>query len=364
MGGSSRRTPARNCRSFTLAQAEVSPLDEFHAILAPMIVSIIGDGGWGTALGLVLHRNGHRVRIWGPFPSYLEQIVAHKENIKFLPGVPLPADIGWTSDRAEAVFGADLVVLAVPSRFYRQVAREFAPFVPSAAHIVSVSKGLDQQSHQRLTEVAEEELGRGPIAALSGPSHAEEVARGIPTAVVAACADHARAVVVQAAFNSAEFRVYTSDDVIGVELGGALKNVIAIAAGISDGIGYGDNTKAALITRGLAEITRFGVALGARAETFAGLSGVGDLIVTCASKLSRNRAVGERLGRGESLSEILTSMEQVAEGVWTCRAALDTARELGIETPIIEQVVSVVHEGQDPRSAVQALMTRPPKRES
>ncbi len=328
-----------------------------------MNITILGDGGWGTALATVLHRNGHRVRVWGPFPDYLRQIAETRENTKFLPGVSLPPEIEWTADLAAALSDAAAVVLAVPSRFYERVASDAAPLISREALVVSVSKGLDKQTHRRLSEVAESLMGNGPVAALSGPSHAEEVARRVPTAVVVACADHDRAVALQQIFNSAEFRVYTSDDTIGVELGGALKNVIAVAAGISDGIGFGDNTKAALITRGLAEITRLGVARGARAETFSGLSGIGDLIVTCASKLSRNRAVGERLGRGEKLDAIMQGMEQVAEGVWTCRAALDLATELGVDVPITEQVVAVVHDGRDPRAAVQALMGREPKHE-
>lgn len=324
-------------------------------------ISILGDGGWGTALALVLQRNGHHVRVWGPFPDYLADVRIRGENTKFLPGVPLPPEIRWESDRSAAVAGAEVVVLAAPSRFYPQVAADFAPLIPRDAHVLSVSKGLHPVSHIRLSETAEQALGRGPVAALSGPSHAEEVARRVPTAVVIACTDHDRAVALQEVFNSAEFRVYTSDDVIGVELGGALKNVIAIAAGASDGIGFGDNTKAALLTRGLAEMTRFGAALGAHPQTFAGLSGIGDLMVTCASRHSRNRGVGERLGRGEKMTDILASMEQVAEGVWTCRAALDEARRLGISVPIIEQVDAVIHAGKDPRLAVRELMGRDPR---
>lgn len=328
-----------------------------------MQIAILGDGGWGTALALVLHRNGHRVTLWGPFADYLDEVRRTGENRKFLPRVALPPELTWTSDRAQAVAGAQVVVLAMPSRFYRQVLESFAPLLQGQPRLVSVSKGLDKATHRRLTEVAEEVLGRRPVAALSGPSHAEEVARGIPTAVAIACAGHDIALELQQVFNNPRFRIYTTDDVIGVELGGALKNVIAVAAGISDGIGFGDNSKAALITRGLAEVTRLGVARGAHPETFAGLSGIGDLIVTCASKLSRNRGVGERLGRGEKLEAILGGMEQVAEGIWTCQAALDLARELGVEVPITEQVVAVVHSGVDPRTAVQALMARDPKTE-
>lgn len=301
--------------------------------------------------------------MWGPFDSYIRTVVETRENKKFLPGVALPPEIEWTADKSFAVENAEVAVLAIPSRFYKQVVTDFAPLIKSHTLVVSVAKGLDKQTHRRLTEIAEEQLRVGPVAALSGPSHAEEVARGIPSAVVIACTDHDRAVALQDVFNSAAFRVYTSDDVVGVELGGALKNVIAVAAGISDGIGFGDNTKAALITRGLAEITRLGTARGAQPETFAGLSGIGDLIVTCASKLSRNRGVGERLGKGEKLDDIMAGMEQVAEGIWTCRAALDLANELGVEVPITEQVVAIVHDNRDPREAVQALMSRDPKRE-
>jgi glycerol-3-phosphate dehydrogenase (NAD(P)+) len=324
-------------------------------------IAIIGDGGWGTALGLVLHRNGHDVHMWGPFPDYVSQVKRRRENVKFLPGVRLPEDIQWHSDRAGAVDGADVVVIAVPSKFYRSVLESFAPHIPAQSLLISVSKGLDQQTHERLTVTARTVLGRGPVAALSGPSHAEEVARRVPTAVVIACEDHGVAVQLQQVFNGTEFRIYTSDDVTGVELGGALKNVIALAAGVSDGIGFGDNTKAALITRGLAEITRLGSAMGANPATFAGLSGIGDLIVTCASNLSRNRAVGERLGKGETIKDILGGMEQVAEGVSTCKLALDVARKLGIDVPITEQINAVIHEGRDPKQAVIALMSRDPK---
>ena len=326
-------------------------------------IAVIGDGGWGSALALVLHRNGHRVRVWGPFADYIARIREERENVKFLPGADLPPEIEWTADRSEAVDGADAAVLAVPSRFYREVVGSFAPHIPKSALVVSVTKGLDKDTGRRMTEVAQDFLAHGPVAALSGPSHAEEVARGIPTAVVIACADHDRAVALQKLFMNPAFRVYTSDDVVGVELGGALKNVIAIAAGASDGIGFGDNTKAALITRGLAEITRLGTALGAHPATFAGLSGMGDLVVTCASRYSRNRAVGERLGRGEKIEDILKSMEQVAEGVWTCSTALRLASEHQVDVPITEEVDAVICKGKDPRHAVQSLLSRDPKPE-
>ncbi len=326
-------------------------------------IAIIGDGGWGTALALVLHRNGHEVCVWGPFAEYIERIKATGENTKFLPGVELPADLHWTASRSEAVSEADAVVLAVPSKFYRSVVQSFQSFITSNSVVVSVTKGLDKDSHQRMTQTAETILTGHHVVALSGPSHAEEVARGVPSAVVAACSDHTVAENIQHIFNSPVFRVYTSDDTIGVELGGALKNVIAIAAGVSDGIGYGDNTKAALMTRGLAEMTRLGVALGAHPSTFSGLSGMGDLIVTCTSQLSRNRRVGEALGKGDTLDEILKRTEQVAEGVWNCANARELAAEAGIDVPITDEVHAIVHEGKDPREAVSNLLTREPRPE-
>ncbi|TAN36146.1 MAG: NAD(P)-dependent glycerol-3-phosphate dehydrogenase [Verrucomicrobia bacterium] len=321
-------------------------------------ISVIGDGGWGTALAVGLAQAGHAVRVWGPFPDYLDEIRRIGENTKFLPGVKLPKEIAWIADRAEALRDAEVVVLAVPSKFFRDVLRSFASLILPQALVVSVTKGLDRETGRRMTQVAEELLGHAPIAALSGPSHAEEVARGVPTAVTIACADHAKAVALQKVFSHATFRVYTSSDVAGVELGGALKNVIAIAAGVCDGIGYGDNTKAALMTRGLAEITRLGVALGAQPDTFAGLSGMGDLVVTCTSRHSRNRMVGERLGRGESIQQILDSMAQVAEGVWTCTTARTVAVQHALRAPITEEVCAVINEGKDPRQAVQALLMR------
>jgi glycerol-3-phosphate dehydrogenase (NAD(P)+) len=323
-----------------------------------MRVCIIGNGGWGTALALVLHSNGHAVTIWGAFAEEVDRARRQRENEPYLPGVSLPPDIRWTHDRAEAADRAELAVLATPTRYYREVAESFRGLLPAACRLVSVSKGLDRDTFHTLTELAREALGAAAVTALSGPSHAEEVARGVPTAVVAASADAGLAKDVQAAFGNPRFRVYTSDDVLGVQLGGALKNVIALAVGVSDGLGFGDNTRAALITRGLAEITRLGVSTGARPETFAGLSGMGDLIVTCTSRHSRNRAVGERLGRGETLEAILSGMKQVAEGVWNCTAARALARRQGVSVPITDQVYAVLNEGLRPAAAVEALMSR------
>jgi len=325
-------------------------------------VTVIGDGGWGTALAMVLVRNDHKVTVWGPFPEYIEQIKSAGKNSIYLPGVEIPPEIRWTADLVKAVDGAELVVLVVPSRYFRSVAEKLKDKIPQGALIVSATKGLDEQTHERMSVVAESILGR-PVAVLSGPSHAEEVARGIPCAVVVAARDMAMAAKIQAVFMNETFRVYTLNDVIGVELGGALKNVIALAAGISDGMGYGDNSKAALMTRGIIEITRLGVALGAKPETFSGLSGIGDLMVTCMSRHSRNRGVGERLGKGENIQQIMDSMQQVAEGVWNCRAAKELANELGVSVPITEQVYEVVHNGKNPRQAVRDLMTRSAKPE-
>ncbi len=326
-------------------------------------VTVIGDGGWGTALAVMLSRNGHAVRLWGPFPDAIERMRATRENKVYLPGVALPEDLEVTAEREFAIADAGVAVLAVPSRYFRPVMESFADCMPADCALVSVAKGFDEQTHGRMTALAETVFGGRPVAALSGPSHAEEVSRGIPTAVVLAASDRAQARRLQPVFMNPRFRVYTSDDVLGVELGGALKNVIALAVGISDGLGFGDNTRAALITRGIAEMTRLGVAMGADAETFAGLSGIGDLVVTCTSRHSRNRAVGERLGHGEPMAAIMASMQQVAEGVWNCAIARDLARAHQVDTPIIDQVHAMVNAGKNPMDAVPALMERDPKAE-
>ncbi len=323
---------------------------------------VVGDGGWGTALAIQLVRNGNEVTVWGPFEENLETIRNSGENSLYLPGVKIPPEMKFTSDRAEAVADADLVVLVVPSRFFKDVVESFKAYLPENALIVSATKGFEETTYQRMTELAEEVLAR-PVAALSGPSHAEEVARGIPTAVTIAHPDVSYAEKIQQIFMGDCFRVYTSTDVVGVELGGALKNVIALAAGINDGMGLGDNSKAALMTRGLAEIVRLAASLGAKQETLYGLSGMGDLIVTCASKHSRNRSVGERLGKGEKLSEIMASMKMVAEGVWNCSAAKELADKQGVEMPMTEQIYNVVHNEKDPREALLALMRREAKKE-
>jgi glycerol-3-phosphate dehydrogenase (NAD(P)+) len=309
-----------------------------------------------------LERNGNEVTVWGPFEDNLNMIRETGMNSTYLPGVTVPAGLKWTSDHASAVAGKDLIVLVVPSRFFSSVVTAFKSYLPAEALIVSATKGFDETTYQRMTELAEAVLGR-PVAALSGPSHAEEVARNVPTAVTVAHPDMEYAEKIQQIFMGDTFRVYTSADVIGVELGGALKNVVALAAGINDGMGLGDNSKAALMTRGLAEMVRLAVSLGADPETLYGLSGMGDLIVTCASKHSRNRSVGERLGKGETLADIMASMKMVAEGVWNCSAAKELADRQGVEVPITEQIYKVVQEGKDPRQAVLDLMRRDAKPE-
>lgn len=321
-------------------------------------IAILGDGGWGTALGMLLVQQGHAVRLWGPFPEYIERLRRERENILYLPGVPLPEKLLWTADRDEVLAGAEVVIIAIPSKYYRSALETFAGRLPPDCALLSVSKGLDTTTHRRLSEVAGEVLGHKAVAALSGPSLAEEVARGMPAAVVIACKDKAKAHILQKIITAPQFRVYTSDDVIGVELGGALKNIMALAAGVSDGLGFGDNSRAALITRGLTEMTRLGVTLGAHPETFAGLSGLGDLIVTCTSHLSRNHSVGMRLGKGETIEQIMGGMKQVAEGVTTCAIARALAIEHGLRAPITDEVYAILHEGRKPIRAVEALLKR------
>lgn len=326
-------------------------------------VTIIGDGGWGTALGLTLLSAGHRVRLWGAFPDYVARVAATRENTDYLPGVTLPAALELTADRATAAEGAEVVVLATPTRFFRGVLESFAPFIPAGAGVVSVAKGLDPATGARMTEVAESVLKRASVAALSGPSFACEVAAGAPAAVVIAARDAALAESLQQVFNTRRFRVYTSDDVVGVELGGTLKNVIAVGVGVSDGLGLGHNARAALITRGLAEVARLGLAMGAHPATFQGLSGMGDLVLTCTSRLSRNHTVGERIGRGESVAGILGGMKQVAEGVSNAMTARDLAHRLNVPVPITDEVCAVLNEGKNPVAALESLLTRDPRPE-
>lgn len=328
-------------------------------------IAVLGDGGWGTALALTAHANGHRTVVWGAFQENVDAVNANHVNDRFLKGVPVPSDVPFTTDMEEAVKDASVVVLASPSQYLRGTLLRLKPYLRAGEQIVTdISKGVEKGTLLRMSELCGEILGPTRYAALSGPSHAEEVSRRIPTAVVAASRDASVAKAVQKIFMNDYFRIYTSSDVVGVELGGAIKNVFAIAAGIIDGAGLGDNTKAALMTRGIAEMARLGVKLGGRRQTFSGLSGVGDLIVTCMSRHSRNRFVGEELGKGRRLEDIIRSMNMVvAEGVDTCRAAYGLAAAAGVETPIINGIHAVLYENRKPLEIVRELMTRKAKSE-
>ncbi len=328
-----------------------------------MKIAVIGDGGWGTANAILLCGYGHEVTVWGAFPDYIEEQRRTRRNERFLKGVVLPDALKLTSDRAEAVAGADIVVLAPPSKFFASVMEGFKGLITNDQLVVSLTKGLCEHSNKRMTELAKEILGLDDLVALAGPTHAEEVVRGIPTTIVAACENQEKAKIVQKTWSGPLFRVYTSTDPIGVEIGGAVKNVIAIAVGCSDGMGFGDNTRAALITRGLAEMKRFVLAYGGTPETMSGLAGVGDLIVTCTSVHSRNHSVGERLGKGEAIDAILGSMQMVAEGVWNSKVVHDLAHKLGVEMPICDLVYALCYEGFDAKEAVSAMMCRELKSE-
>jgi glycerol-3-phosphate dehydrogenase (NAD(P)+) len=322
-------------------------------------VVVLGDGAWGTALALVLHRAGHAVSIWSKFPDYAAEVRSRRENFKFLPGIALPEGL-------EVVCGppprADLTVSAVPTQFIRETFTELRPHLARRPLIVCVAKGLEQATGKRPSEVLREVLGPVRVVVLSGPSHAPEVARGLPASVVAA-GGRGAAREVQGFFRGDSVRVYTSADALGVELAGALKNVIALAGGICEGLGLGHNAKAALLTRGIVEMARLGVKLGARRQTFFGLSGIGDLITTTTYPSGRNLSVGRALGEGRKLEEILGSMASVAEGVWTTRAALRLARRYRVEMPITREVHAILFEGKSPRDALRDLMLRGPRPE-
>lgn len=319
-------------------------------------VTVVGDGGWGTTLAIHLSHLGHQVAWWGAFPDYLKVLASKRENVKYLPGVPIPKTVRIVPDLCAAVTPSQILVLAVPSQHMRSVARKLCNIPLKGKVLVSVAKGIEQRSLKRMSEVLKDELPGARLAVLSGPNIAFEIAAGQPASAVVASDRSADAITVQRMLLSERFRVYTSADVAGVELGGALKNPIAIAAGISDGLGFGSNAKAALITRGIAEMARLGTALGAKPATFWGLSGLGDLITTCIS--GRNHWLGEQLGKGHTLKQVLGSTPMVIEGVDTCRAALALARLRGIELPIMQQVHAILFQGRTPKTALQRLMRR------
>jgi glycerol-3-phosphate dehydrogenase (NAD(P)+) len=334
--------------------------------ISPRII-VLGSGAWGTAIALSLARNGRSVTLWAHSPEAAKEIIDAGENVQFLPGFPLPKEIVVTGDNT-AVALADIIVSVVPSEFLRPTMARLRPHMHESQIIVSATKGVEDNTFLRMTQVIASSIAETgltlPVGAFSGPSFAQEVAEGQPTAVTVAFIDSAISGLVQREFSSESLRLYTSSDVVGVELGGALKNVIAIAAGIAAGVGLGYNSSAALITRGIAEITRLAVACGGRRETLAGLSGTGDLVLTCTGTLSRNRTVGYELGQGRKLADVLASLGgKVAEGVHTTRAALGLARQHRIEMPIAEQMELILEKGKDPREAIKDLMLRPGKHE-
>ena len=323
-----------------------------------MRCAVVGAGAWGTALADLLARNTHEVRLWAYESDVVESINEKHENVRFLRGYELAPSLEAVGDINLAVKDADLVTLATPSHVLRSIVRSAVNSLPRSAPLVVATKGIEKKTLCLMTEVAEQEVTAATVVALSGPSFASEVVSRQPTAVVVASKQEAAAAAAQVAFSSPYFRTYTHTDVIGVELGGALKNVMAVATGIAEGLGLGFNARAALITRGLAEMTRLGVALGAEQSTFAGLAGLGDLVLTCTGSLSRNRAVGVELGKGKTLEEVMKDRETVAEGVVTAQSARDLAARLGVEMPIVDTVNRVLFEGQPARNAIGALMTR------
>ena len=327
-------------------------------------ISVMGAGSWGTALAILLNNNGHQVILWSALGDEVALLCEKRENPAKLPGVKIPEGILITKDEKLAMDQPDVVILAVPSPFTRSTSKRLAPYVRQGQIIVNVAKGVEEKTLMTLSEIIEQEIPCANVCVLSGPSHAEEVSRGLPTTCVVGAMTRALAEYLQNIFMSSVFRVYISPDILGIELGAALKNVIALAAGTADGLGYGDNTKAALITRGITEMERLGVAMGAKAETFYGLSGIGDLIVTCASVHSRNRKAGFLMGQGRTMEEAMKEVNMVVEGVYSAKAGMELAKKYHVEMPIIEQVNEVLFEGKTPADAVKELMVRDKKIEN
>ena len=327
-------------------------------------ITVVGFGSWGTALAVLLSGNGHEVTVTARNAAQLAEAAAEKENKKYLPGVPLPEALRFEADLEKALEGAEMVLFAVPSQHFRANLKKALPYLPEDAVLVNVAKGIEQKTLKRQSEIAAEVAPAFRYVALSGPSHAEEVGRHLPTTVSSASEDREAAELVQRTFMNDRFRVYTNTDLVGVELGGALKNIMALGAGVSDGLGYGDNAKAALMTRGITEMTRLGVALGAEPETFAGLSGIGDLIVTCTSMHSRNRRCGILIGQGVPPEEAVSRIGMVVEGITTCYAACELAEKAGVEMPITQCIRACLEGELTPLEAIDLLMTRRPKYEN
>lgn len=326
-------------------------------------IGVLGAGSWGTALTWLLTNNGHDVTLWSIMKEEVDMLREKRQHETKLPGVMLQDRVKVTNDLEEAMTDKDVLVLAVPSPFTRSTSRSMAPYLKEGQIVVNVAKGVEEATLMTLSQIIEQELPSANVTVLSGPSHAEEVGKGLPTTCVIGAGSKETAEYLQEIFMSPVFRVYTSPDILGIELGAALKNVIALAAGVADGLGYGDNTKAALITRGIAEISRLGTAMGAHAETFFGLSGIGDLIVTCSSVHSRNRKAGYLMGQGYTMKEAMDEVKMVVEGVYSAKAALGLAKKYGVEMPIVEEVNKVLFEDGNPREAVNGLMLRMKKDE-
>lgn len=325
-------------------------------------ISILGGGSWGIALAVLLNKNGHEVTVWSALEKEIKMLQEMHEH-KMLPGVKLSEDMIFTADDKEAVEGKDLLIMAVASAYTRETAHRIGSLTAEGQKILNVAKGIEEHTLMTLSEIIEQEIPQADVAVMSGPSHAEEVGRGLPTSIVVGARSKATAEYIQNLFMNEVFRVYISPDVLGIELGGSLKNVVALAAGIADGLGYGDNTKAALITRGITEIARLGTAMGGKFETFCGLTGIGDLIVTCASMHSRNRRAGILIGQGKSYEEAMAEVQMVVEGVYSAKAAMELAGKYEIQMPIIEQVNKVLFEGKNAAQAVKELMLRDKKEE-
>lgn len=326
-------------------------------------ISVLGAGSWGTALVVVLHKNGHEVTIWSIAQDEIDMLKKEREHKDKLPGVKIAEEIGLTTDLKEAISGRDMLVVAVPSPYIRSTAKSMAPYVEDGQLLVSVAKGIEEGTLMTLSAILEQEIPQAEVAVLCGPSHAEEVGIGLPTTLVAGAKRKETAELVQSTFMNEVLRVYTSPDVLGMELGASLKNVIALAAGMADGLGYGDNTKAALITRGISEIGRLALKMGAKYETLSGLTGIGDLIVTCASKHSRNRKAGMLIGEGYTMEEAMKEVKMVVEGVYSAKAAMELSAKYDVSMPIIEQVNEVLFDGKSAKEAVMDLMLRDKKPE-